>query len=82
MTPDAVLTELLTECEAYDFCMCNPPFFADKSEIVENRSRTGSRPQPNSVCTGTESETVTSGGEIAFAGRIIDDSLKLGTRIK
>ena len=82
VTPDVVLAALVTDCENYDFCMCNPPFFADKSEIVESRSRTGCRPQPNSVCTGSESETVTSGGEVEFVGRIIDDSLKLGTRIK
>mgnify|MGYP002803873290 CR=1 FL=1 len=80
VTPDVVLADLLREGEDYHFTMCNPPFFADKSEMVENRS--GNRPQPSSVCTGTESETVTSGGEVAFVGRMIDDSLKLGSRIK
>ena len=49
---DVVLADLLTDCGTYDFCTCNPLFFADKSEIVQKRSRTGSRPQPNSVCTG------------------------------
>ena len=82
VTSDIVLADLLTESEHYDFTMCNPPFFADKSEIVGNRSRTGNRPQPSSVCTGTESEIVTSGGEVAFVGRMIDDSLRLGSRIK
>ena len=80
MTPDVVLAEVVTEGEHYDFTMCNPPFFADKSEMVGNRS--GCRPQPSSVCTGTDSETVTSGGEVAFVGKMIDDSLKLGSRIK
>ncbi|XP_028415215.1 RNA N6-adenosine-methyltransferase mettl16-like [Dendronephthya gigantea] len=80
-TPDVILVDLLKEGEQYDFTMCNPPFFADKSETVGS-SRTGDRPRPSSVCTGSESETVTSGGEVAFVGRMIEDSLRLGSRVK
>jgi 23S rRNA A1618 N6-methylase RlmF len=74
------MADLLAEGERYDFTMCNPPFFAERSEMVGNRS--GHRPQPSSVCTGTESEILTSGGEVTFVGKMIDDSLKLGSRIK
>ena len=82
VNPDIVLAELLTKDDHYDFTMCNPPFFADKSEIIGDHSRTKNRPQPSSVCTGTESETVTTGGEVVFVGKMIDDSLRLGTRVK
>lgn len=62
--------------------MCNPPFFSDETETTGNRSRSGSRPPPSSVCTGTVIETVTAGGEVEFVGGIIEDSLELKTKIK
>ena len=68
---------------SYDFCMCNPPFFKDREEMLGlSTSRTGHRPIPHTQNTGNETETITEGGEIEFVKRIISDSLKLGTRIR
>jgi 23S rRNA (adenine1618-N6)-methyltransferase len=53
--------------------MCNPPFFANPSEKAVN---------PRTVCTATESEMSTEGGEFAFVSHIIQDSLVLRERIR
>ena len=79
---DTFLKPLLKDNEQCDFCMCNPPFFSDESETTGNQSRSGTRPRPSSVCTGTVTETVTTGGEVEFVGGVIEDSLELKTRIK
>ncbi len=48
--------------------MCNPPFFEDASEASQH-------PQRNTAI--THSEAATSGGEVAFVSRIIQDSVAL-----
>ncbi|KAF3904837.1 hypothetical protein ABW20_dc0105369 [Dactylellina cionopaga] len=37
---------------------------------------------PLSACTGSTTEMVTDGGEVAFVGRIFDESLKLREKIR
>ena len=66
----------------YDFCMCNPPFFASEAEATFGEARSEKRPQPSSICTGQPSETVACGGEVDFVKGIIDDSLKLKEQIR
>ena len=55
------------------FCMCNPPFFEDTSQI-------GLHPTRDTPM--TSSEATTDGGELAFVGRIVDQSSVLKTQIQ
>jgi 23S rRNA A1618 N6-methylase RlmF len=52
--------------------MTNPPFYSDSDEIFRN-SKT--------VCSGSELEMITIGGEVAFVGAIIADSLFVRDKI-
>ncbi|KAM9732613.1 RNA N(6)-adenosine-methyltransferase mettl16 [Menidia menidia] len=61
----------------YDFCMCNPPFFANQLEAKGVNSRNSRRPPPSSVNTGGVTEIMAEGGELEFVKRIIHDSLQL-----
>ncbi|XP_056139861.1 RNA N6-adenosine-methyltransferase mettl16 [Lampris incognitus] len=66
----------------YDFCMCNPPFFANQQEAKGVNSRNSWRPPPSSVNTGGETEIMAEGGELEFVKRIIHDSLQLKKRLR
>lgn len=66
----------------YDFCMCNPPFFANQLEAKGVNSRNARRPPPSSVNTGGETEIMAEGGELEFVKRIIHDSLQLKRRLR
>ena len=60
--------------------MCNPPFYTSNSELLSSAAQK-SRP-PNSACTGTATEMVTPGGELAFVSRMIAESLSLRERVQ
>ncbi|XP_073523892.1 RNA N(6)-adenosine-methyltransferase METTL16 isoform X2 [Phyllobates terribilis] len=66
----------------YDFCMCNPPFFANQMEAQGVNSRNPRRPPPSSVNTGGITEIMAEGGELEFVKRIIHDSLQLKKRLR
>ncbi|XP_074045314.1 RNA N(6)-adenosine-methyltransferase METTL16 [Macrotis lagotis] len=66
----------------YDFCMCNPPFFANQLEAKGVNSRNPRRPPPSSVNTGGITEIMAEGGELEFVKRIIHDSLQLKKRLR
>ncbi|MGH0162819.1 UNVERIFIED_CONTAM: hypothetical protein FKN15_043942 [Acipenser sinensis] len=66
----------------YDFCMCNPPFFANQLEAKGVNSRSARRPPPSSVNTGGVTEIMAEGGELEFVKRIIHDSLQLQRRLR
>uniref|UniRef100_A0A8C4PY68 U6 small nuclear RNA (adenine-(43)-N(6))-methyltransferase n=1 Tax=Eptatretus burgeri TaxID=7764 RepID=A0A8C4PY68_EPTBU len=66
----------------YDFCMCNPPFFATAEEAKGAKSRSAHRPPPSSVNTGGNTEILAEGGELEFVRRIIQDSLHLMKRLR
>uniref|UniRef100_A0A1A8RGV2 U6 small nuclear RNA (adenine-(43)-N(6))-methyltransferase n=1 Tax=Nothobranchius rachovii TaxID=451742 RepID=A0A1A8RGV2_9TELE len=66
----------------YDFCMCNPPFFANQLEAKGVNSRNSWRPPPSSVNTGGVTEIMAEGGELEFVKRIIHDSLQLKKRLR
>ncbi|CAA7268739.1 unnamed protein product [Cyclocybe aegerita] len=72
----------LEDCDAkYDFCMCNPPFYASAAE-VEDLAREKELP-PNAVCTGADIEMIYSdGGEAGFVGRMVEESETFQTRCK
>ena len=52
--------------------MCNPPFFASMEEAGQN---------PATAFSGTATEMVCSGGELAFVTRMVSDSLALQVSI-
>jgi 23S rRNA (adenine1618-N6)-methyltransferase len=60
--------------------MCNPPFYESKTEMLI--SATSKQRPPFTACTGSESEMVTPGGEVAFVSRMIDESLTLQDRVQ
>ncbi|XP_069495116.1 RNA N6-adenosine-methyltransferase METTL16 [Ambystoma mexicanum] len=66
----------------YDFCMCNPPFFANQLEAKGENSRNPRRPPPSSINTGGVTEIMAEGGELEFVKRIIHDSLQLKRRLR
>ena len=75
--PDTLLTDIIDKNDQYDFCMCNPPFFNDREEAAGLNSRTDNRALPHSVCTATDEESITDGGEVAFVKKIIQESIEL-----
>ena len=79
---NVVLVGALDEAASYHFCMCNPPFFKDAAERHGGSSRSQLRPVAATFCPGSARETVVEGGEVAFVGRILEDSLQLKTRVR
>ena len=80
---DDLLMGVVRQDTAYDFCMCNPPFFKDKEDKRGSIGASlGHRPVPMTRNTGNESETITEGGEVEFVKRIISDSFRLKTKVR
>ncbi|KAI4874113.1 hypothetical protein NFI96_028158, partial [Prochilodus magdalenae] len=77
-----LMDALKEESIIYDFCMCNPPFFANQLEAKGVNSRNSRRPPPSSVNTGGVTEIMAEGGELEFVKRIIHDSLQLKRRLR
>lgn len=63
-----------------DFVMTNPPFYASDADMLKSAAKK-SRP-PHSACTGAPIEMVCDGGEVAFVGRLLDESLVLRDRVR
>nr|XP_036579434.1 uncharacterized protein CTRU02_10680 [Colletotrichum truncatum]KAF6786981.1 hypothetical protein CTRU02_10680 [Colletotrichum truncatum] len=62
------------------FVMTNPPFYTSE-EDMRNSAELKDRPA-KAVCTGAPNEMVTEGGEVAFVGRILEESLELRERVQ
>ena len=62
-----------------DFLMTNPPFYASSEELSASAAKKSLL--PSTACTGAPVEMVTSGGEVEFVGRIIEESLVLRERV-
>lgn len=60
--------------------MCNPPFYSSKEELEQGREN--KELEPSAVCTGSDTEMITEGGEYGFIERIINESLIYKDRIK
>ncbi|KXN70249.1 hypothetical protein CONCODRAFT_7221, partial [Conidiobolus coronatus NRRL 28638] len=63
-----------------DFTLCNPPFYKNNEEIEnlkENKIKA-----PNSICTASNNELITIGGELQFILDKIKESYKLRNNIK
>lgn len=57
-----------------DFTMCNPPFYESLSELDRLKGQKLT-PIPGSVLKARNHELVTSGGEVCFVSRMIDESM-------
>ncbi|KAK4445974.1 hypothetical protein QBC34DRAFT_450998 [Podospora aff. communis PSN243] len=66
--------------ESVDFVMMNPPFYSSEDEMLSSAQRK-ERP-PHSACTGAPVEMVCEGGEVAYIGRMMDESLVLRDRVQ
>ncbi|XP_063222274.1 U6 small nuclear RNA (adenine-(43)-N(6))-methyltransferase [Bacillus rossius redtenbacheri] len=78
-----LLKGVVAEGQQYDFCMCNPPFFSSEEELgAETKSRSPARPPPRGARTGSPSDVVVSGGEVAFVSNMVRESKELGTTIR
>ncbi|KAI0686553.1 S-adenosyl-L-methionine dependent methyltransferase [Earliella scabrosa] len=64
----------------YDFTMCNPPFYSSREDVIQ--SAEAKEFEPNAVCTGADTEMITPGGEAAFVGRMLMESLGLRNKCR
>ena len=72
-----ILLGVIRPSERFDFCMCNPPWFAP-SDVP----RPNAHHAPNGErCNATASEVFTSGGEVGFIQRMVHESAALRERI-
>jgi len=86
-TEDALLSPLESLPPSFprqfDFCMCNPPFFADHMEAQAiTTSRSVDRPEASSVSTASPEECISSGGEVGFVRQMIEESTVLRDRVR
>jgi 23S rRNA (adenine1618-N6)-methyltransferase len=65
----------------FDFLMCNPPFYSNDEEKIQN-NETSKRNAPHSVNTAQPHEAIVEGGEVGFVKQFINESLILKERIK
>lgn len=78
ITTDDQLSDILSlACQPLTFIMCNPPFFEEGYGVtmeLDSDLNKGSRPKSDANCSN-EIESITSGGEIAFVGYLIEQSM-------
>ncbi|KAB5523824.1 hypothetical protein GE09DRAFT_1152708 [Coniochaeta sp. 2T2.1] len=72
----------LDECgvDRVDFTMTNPPFYESEADLTRSAAKKA-RP-PSSACTGAPVEMVVEGGEAAFVGRLLQESLLFRDRVQ
>lgn len=75
--PEEVIT---THPHPIDFTMCNPPFYASINDMLSSAKKKSV--PPLSACTGSTTEMVTDGGEVAFVNRMVEESLKLREKVR
>ncbi|WVQ71056.1 hypothetical protein IAR50_000581 [Cryptococcus sp. DSM 104548] len=77
-SPSPILFPLLNakDGEAWDFTMCNPPFFESAEEMQEgiDLKEEGAHAAP----TAADNELITRGGEVAFISTMIRESIMIG----
>lgn len=78
-----ILKGALDMDDVYDFTMCNPPFFSSEREAdSSSKSRSSSRTLPHNGRTGSLSDIVVKGGEVAFILQMIQESAELKYKVK
>lgn len=65
---------------AYDFVMCNPPFYGSREEV--DQATEDKEFDPSAACTGADFEMITPGGEGVFVTRIVNESVDVGKRCR
>ncbi|CED82013.1 Predicted DNA methylase [Phaffia rhodozyma] len=60
----------------FEFTMCNPPFYSSWQEISSLASN--KEFNPHAICTGAETEMITTGGEVEFVKRMVNESTSMG----
>ncbi|KAF3942232.1 hypothetical protein ABW19_dt0201112 [Dactylella cylindrospora] len=63
-----------------DFTMCNPPFYSSINDMMSSAKKKAV--PPLSACTGSTGEMVVDGGEVAFVGKMVDESVHLKEKIR
>ncbi|GAA5903103.1 uncharacterized protein JCM6883_002698 [Sporobolomyces salmoneus] len=77
----SLLNTKLQPGKLVDFVMCNPPFYASSEEI--QLSALQKELEPFAVCTAANNELITTGGEVEFVKRMIEESIRIGpTRVR
>ncbi|CAG9813635.1 unnamed protein product [Phaedon cochleariae] len=75
--------KIIAENGDYDFCMCNPPFFASTQELGSGmNTRNLSRPRPKNSFCASVNEVVVKGGEVDFISCLINESKEVGEAVK
>ncbi|EJU00227.1 hypothetical protein DACRYDRAFT_68457, partial [Dacryopinax primogenitus] len=64
----------------FDFLMCNPPFYSSAEEVADLAGM--KELDPSGVCTGSDNEMITPGGEVGFVGRMVRESTRVGRRCR
>ncbi|PIA15946.1 S-adenosyl-L-methionine dependent methyltransferase, partial [Coemansia reversa NRRL 1564] len=62
------------------FCMCNPPFYKDQQERQRLAKIKDCPPTLNTI--GKDNELYTTGGEEVFLSGLVDESVRMGKRIR
>ncbi|KAK4520750.1 uncharacterized protein ATC70_006630 [Mucor velutinosus] len=70
---------LVEENTKYTFSMCNPPFYSSQEEI--DQGLLNKELEPSAICTGSDNEMITKGGEFAFIKLMVMESLQLQQQI-
>ncbi|BFZ18937.1 hypothetical protein BsWGS_21976 [Bradybaena similaris] len=84
-TEDILIAPLqsFTGSTRFDFCMCNPPFFADHMEAqAVTSTRSVDRPEASTLSTASPQECIAQGGEVGFVKQMIDESAVLRDKIR
>ncbi|KAG8417944.1 hypothetical protein J3458_005394 [Metarhizium acridum] len=66
--------------ESIDFTMTNPPFYMSEEDLLSSAKKK-QRP-PYTACTGSKTEMVTPGGELAFVVCMLEESCALRARVQ
>lgn len=77
--PDPSKIFLVGEGTKYTFSMCNPPFYSSQEEI--DQGLLNKELEPSAICTGSDNEMITKGGEFAFIKLMVMESLELQQQI-
>ncbi|KAK6512787.1 hypothetical protein TWF506_008954 [Arthrobotrys conoides] len=72
--------EIISYSQPIDFTMCNPPFYTSINDMLLSAKKKAV--PPLSACTGSTTEMVTDGGEVAFVNRMVEESLKLKGKVR
>ncbi|VDB95430.1 unnamed protein product [Peniophora sp. CBMAI 1063] len=68
-----ILFPLVSTEIRFTFTMCNPPFYSSAEDIAQSAESKAF--PPSAVCTGSEVEMITDGGEVAFVCKMVRESL-------